>query len=93
VLGGRARVTAERCIFPGSVPATAVPPARRAAHVSFRSRCSTVPRSGAHHIENTGDTTLRLLEIFRSDRFADVSLRQWMARTPPAADVRRDPAR
>jgi oxalate decarboxylase len=36
-----------------------------------------------HYVENTGDTTLRFLEMFASDRFADVSLSQWMALTPP----------
>jgi oxalate decarboxylase len=36
-----------------------------------------------HYVENTGDETLRFLELFRSDRFADISLNQWMALTPP----------
>jgi oxalate decarboxylase len=36
-----------------------------------------------HYIENTGDEPLRFLELFRSDHFADVSLNQWMALTPP----------
>jgi oxalate decarboxylase len=36
-----------------------------------------------HYVQNTGDEPLRFLEMFRSDRFADVSLRQWMALTPP----------
>jgi oxalate decarboxylase len=43
-----------------------------------------VPFAMGHHIENTGDTTLRFLELFRSDRFADVSLQQWLALTPRA---------
>ena len=34
-------------------------------------------------MQNTGDEPLRFLEMFRSDRFADVSLSQWMALTPP----------
>lgn len=42
-----------------------------------------VPFAMGHYIENTGVTTLRFLELFRSDRFADISLEQWMARTPP----------
>ena len=37
-----------------------------------------------HYIENTGNTTLRFLEIFNSDRFEDVALAQWLALTPPA---------
>jgi oxalate decarboxylase len=41
-----------------------------------------VPRSFGHYIENTGTDTLRFLEIFASDRYADVSLAGWMANTP-----------
>jgi oxalate decarboxylase len=36
-----------------------------------------------HYVENTGDTPMRFLEIFKSSYFADVSLDQWMALTPP----------
>jgi oxalate decarboxylase len=42
-----------------------------------------VPFAMGHDVENTGDEPLRFLEMFRSDRFADVSLAQWMALTPP----------
>lgn len=42
----------------------------------------SVPFPMAHYIENIGDTTLRFLELFRSDRFADVSLAQWLKFTP-----------
>jgi oxalate decarboxylase len=42
-----------------------------------------VPFAMGHYVENTGDETLSFLEMFRSDRFADVSLSQWMALTPP----------
>jgi oxalate decarboxylase len=42
-----------------------------------------VPFAMGHYVENTGDETLRFLEMFRSDHFADVSLNQWMALTPP----------
>jgi oxalate decarboxylase len=42
-----------------------------------------VPFAMGHYIENTGDEPLRFLEMFRSDRFADISLNQWMALTPP----------
>ncbi|MBS0640187.1 MAG: cupin domain-containing protein, partial [Proteobacteria bacterium] len=41
-----------------------------------------VPRSFGHYIENTGSDTLRFLELFASDRYADVSLTGWMANTP-----------
>ena len=42
-----------------------------------------VPFAMGHYIENTGDTPLRFLEMFKSDHFADVSLSQWLALTPP----------
>jgi oxalate decarboxylase len=42
-----------------------------------------VPFAMGHYVENTGNTTLRFLELFKSPRFADVSLNQWMALTPP----------
>jgi oxalate decarboxylase len=42
-----------------------------------------IPFAMGHYIENTGDEPLRFLEMFRSDHFADVSLNQWMALTPP----------
>jgi oxalate decarboxylase len=42
-----------------------------------------VPFATAHYVQNTGEGPLRFLELFRSDRFADVSLNQWLALTPP----------
>jgi oxalate decarboxylase len=41
-----------------------------------------IPFPMGHYIENTGETTLRFLELFRSDRYSDVSLSQWLALTP-----------
>lgn len=42
-----------------------------------------VPIHMGHYVENIGTTTLRFLELFKSDHFADVSLAQWLAFTPP----------
>ncbi|KAI0833429.1 oxalate decarboxylase [Trametes gibbosa] len=42
-----------------------------------------VPASFGHYVENTGNATLRFLEIFNTDRFQDISLNQWLALTPP----------
>jgi oxalate decarboxylase len=42
-----------------------------------------VPFAMGHYVENTGSTTLRFLEMFKSDYYADLSLDQWMALTPP----------
>ena len=41
------------------------------------------PFAMGHYVENTGSSPLRFLEMFRSDYFADVSLDQWLALTPP----------
>ena len=41
-----------------------------------------LPFAMGHYVENTGDETLRFLEMFRSSYFADISLNQWMALTP-----------
>ncbi|KAJ6489076.1 oxalate decarboxylase [Mycena sanguinolenta] len=43
-----------------------------------------VPTAMGHYVENTGNTTLRYLEIFNTDKFQDISLNQWLALTPPA---------
>jgi oxalate decarboxylase len=42
-----------------------------------------VPFAMGHYVENTGDEPVRFLEMFRSSYFADISLNQWMALTPP----------
>jgi oxalate decarboxylase len=42
-----------------------------------------VPFAMGHYVQNTGDGTLTFLEIFKSDHYADISLNQWMALTPP----------
>lgn len=42
-----------------------------------------VPVTFGHYIENTGDTDLIFLEMFKSDRFMDLSLSAWVSNTPP----------
>jgi oxalate decarboxylase len=42
-----------------------------------------VPFAMGHYVENVGDDRVRFLEMFRSDHYADVSLNQWLALTPP----------
>ena len=42
-----------------------------------------VPFAMGHYVENIGKEPLRFLELFRSSYFADISLNQWMALTPP----------
>ncbi len=41
-----------------------------------------VPRAFGHYVQNTGDQSVWFLEMFKSNRFEDVSLNQWMALTP-----------
>ncbi|KAH7381949.1 RmlC-like cupin domain-containing protein [Cadophora sp. MPI-SDFR-AT-0126] len=42
------------------------------------------PDNSGHYIENTSETeTLVWIEIYKSDRVADISLTQWLALTPP----------
>jgi len=43
-----------------------------------------VPAFYGHYVENTGNTTLKFLEIFKTDVYQDISLAQWLALTPPA---------
>jgi len=42
-----------------------------------------VPFAMGHYVENTGATPVRVLEVFKSSYYADVSLNQWLALTPP----------
>ncbi|KAH9481877.1 Oxalate decarboxylase OxdC [Psilocybe cubensis] len=42
-----------------------------------------VPATMGHYVENTGNSTLRFLEIFNTDMFEDISLSNWLALTPP----------
>lgn len=42
-----------------------------------------VPRPLPHYVQNTGDTELKFLEMFKSDRFQDLSLSEWLTHTPP----------
>ena len=42
-----------------------------------------VPRTLGHYIENIGETTLKLINVFNSPKYKDVSLNNWMALTPP----------
>src|SRR5438874_4207408 len=41
-----------------------------------------VQKTLLHYIENTGDTDLIFLEMFKSDRFQEFSFSEWLAHTP-----------
>jgi oxalate decarboxylase len=54
-----------------------------------------VKKGLGHYIENTGKTDLVFLALFRSDRYEEISLADWLAHTPPemvAATFNLDPA-
>jgi len=36
-----------------------------------------------HYIENTGDTDLKFLEMFKSSYYQDLALSEWLRHTPP----------
>jgi oxalate decarboxylase len=42
-----------------------------------------VPQTLGHYVENTGDTDLVFLEMFKAPRFQDVSLNDWLTHLPP----------
>jgi oxalate decarboxylase len=42
-----------------------------------------VLQSSPHYIENTGDSDVVFLEMFKSDHYEDISLAEWIAHTPP----------
>src|SRR5581483_11077425 len=42
-----------------------------------------VQKTLLHYIENTGDTDLIFLEMFKADRFEEFSFSEWLAHTPP----------
>jgi len=42
-----------------------------------------VQKTLPHYIENTGDTDLKFLEMFKSSYFQDLSLNEWLSHVPP----------
>jgi oxalate decarboxylase len=42
-----------------------------------------VKKSLGHYVQNTGNTDLVFLELFKSDHYAEVSLSDWLTHTPP----------
>jgi len=41
-----------------------------------------VPKTLAHYIENTGNEPVRVLNVFHTGEYKDVSLNNWLALTP-----------
>jgi oxalate decarboxylase len=42
-----------------------------------------VPKTFGHYVENTGTEDLIFLEMFKADRFQDLSLSEWIGNIPP----------
>jgi oxalate decarboxylase len=42
-----------------------------------------IPRAMGHYIENTGNTDLVFLEVFRSSYYSSISFAQWLSHLPP----------
>jgi len=42
-----------------------------------------VPATAGHYVENTGDTDLVFLEMFKANQFMDFSLNNWLRHLPP----------
>jgi len=42
-----------------------------------------VQQTLGHYVENTGDSDLRFLEMFKSSHYQDLSLSEWLTHTPP----------
>jgi len=42
-----------------------------------------VQKTLPHYVENTGNTDLRFLEMFKSSYYQDLALSAWLSHTPP----------
>ena len=63
---------------------TIVMPEGRARTMDFKANdVGFVPAVAGHYVENTGDTDVVFLEMFRAPRFMDFSLNNWIGRMPP----------
>lgn len=56
----------------------------RARTMNFRAGdVGYVEKTLPHYIENTGDTDLKFLEMFKASTYQDLSLSEWLTHTPP----------
>jgi oxalate decarboxylase len=59
-------------------------PPNRARTMDFNANdVGFVPQVAPHYIENTGDTDIVFLEMFKTDRYVDVSMNNWLRHLPP----------
>jgi len=43
-----------------------------------------VRRNYGHYVENTGDDVLQFIEVFRTDKYEEISLANWLSHVPPS---------
>ena len=56
----------------------------KAATADFRAGdVGYVKKSLGHYVENTGDTDLVMLGLFKGERYNEVSLSDWLTHSPP----------
>ena len=55
---------------------------RRSPRTSIPAISATSEKALGHYVENTGNTDLVYMEVFRADRFEEVSLSDWLAHSP-----------
>src|SRR6266480_3390112 len=68
----------------GKARMTVVSTGNRARTMDFQAGdVGYVEKTLLHYIENTGDTDLIFLEMFKSGFYQDLSLSEWLAHTPP----------
>jgi oxalate decarboxylase len=63
---------------------TVIAPGGRARTMDFNANdVGFIPTAAGHYIENTGNTDLVFLEMFKSDEFVEFSLNNWIRHLPP----------
>jgi hypothetical protein len=55
----------------------------RSVQVGLANASGFVPQTFGHYVENTGDTDLVFLEMFKAPRFQDISLNGWLTTFRP----------
>ena len=60
-----------------------MPPRGLARWTSMPMMLAYVPPVAGHYIENTGNTDLVFLEMFKADQYLDFSMNNWIRRLPP----------
>jgi oxalate decarboxylase len=68
----------------GKARMTVFMPPGRARTMDFNANdVGFIPPVAGHYIENTGDTDLIFLEMFKADQYMDFSMNNWIRRLPP----------